>query len=336
MKAWANESAPVPFSLPRSKYAYVNDMVIVDDRVDRAVEIKQVIDFVRSEDPRTQVTLADGSKNDFIPSSRILIPVNKEAAVASGIVKAEDAHLMVDTIEFKLPGRNVSRSELMLLDLFANFNWERPLFFTQPYIMQNLGLIDYLQYDGYAYRFVPIYTKVTSAWDIGRIDPDYAAPLMLNTFRYGNLENPKVYADHTIQYNLNASKSREGFGRVAKEFAKRGELDKAVNMVDYALEKLPLSSIRYSSANTIPLIEAYYEANAFEKGDELAKMYASNVMEYIEYYLQFTGAQSEMISPLMTERLKELEHAYYVSTKYKRVELAKWFNEYYKTLGADL
>ncbi len=334
MKAWANDSAPVPFSLPRSKYAFTNDMVVVDERVDRPVEMKQVMDFILSDDPRTQIALADGSRCDYIPTKRLALPVNKENAIASGIVTERDAHLMVDTITFTLPGRTITKSEMMILDLLANFDWKRPLFFTQPYIMQSLGLIDYLQFDGFAFRFVPIHTPAKSAWEIGRIDPDYAAPLMLDKFRYGNLNNPKVYVDHTIQYNVNATKSRESFGRVAKELAKRGENDKAVKMVDYALEILPVNQIRYTSANTIPLIEAYYEAQAFEKGDELLLMYVKNLEEYLRYYMQYTGYQAEIMAPLMDDKLTELEHAYFVTTRYKRASLLQWFNTLYKSLGA--
>ncbi|MFR9620361.1 MAG: DUF2723 domain-containing protein [Rikenellaceae bacterium] len=333
MKAWANDSAPVPFSMPRSKYAYANDMVIVDNRVDRPVDIKEVVDFIRSDDKRTQVALSDGSMNDFIPTSKIALPVNKENALASGIVSAKDADLMVDTIVFTLPGRTITKSEMMILDLLANFDWKRPLYFTQAYIMQNLGLIDYLQFDGYAFRFVPIYTKVSSAWEIGRIDVDYAESLLMNVYRYGNLSDPRVYVDHTIQYNVNASKGREAFGRVAKELIKRGDEQRALEVLNFGLEKFPVTQLRYTAANTVPLIEAYYEAGAMKKGDELMMMYANNIREYIEYYLSFTGAKALQVSSLIDDRLSEFEHAYYVASKYKRSEIAKWFNDYYTAGG---
>ncbi len=335
MKTWANDAAPIPFSLPRSKYSYVNDLIPIDARVERSVPIKEVIDFIMNDDKRTQIQLSDGSYTDYLPTSRIALPVNRENVLESGIVKLEDADKMVDTIYFSLPGRTIDKSEMMILDMLANFNWERPIYFTQVYILQNLGLLDYLQFDGYAYRFVPIPTPFKSAWDIGRIDPDYAGPLLMNVFRYGNMNNPKVYADHTVQYNIGASKAREGFARVALAYIRRGEKEKAVELLDKALYELPTWQLRFTDSNTVPLIEAYYAAGETEKGDALLTEYVNNIVDYIEYYLTFEGVQADLTEPLLDNRLDELEQVYYTAAYAKRNEILKWFNDYYRSLGAS-
>ncbi len=183
MKLRSNESDPVPFSLPRSKYAFTNDLVPIDVRIDRHLELKELMAFIRSDDARTQIKLVDGSSVDFIPSNKLSLPVDKEKVIASGVVKPEDAHLMVDTIYFRLPGTSINKSELMILDMLANFDWERPIYFTQIYILHSLGLLDYLQFDGYSYRFVPIKTPLESVWEAGRIDADYASKFLLEEFK---------------------------------------------------------------------------------------------------------------------------------------------------------
>ncbi len=335
MKSWSNDAAPVPFSLPRSKYAYVNDLVPIDSRVERFVDIKDVIDFIRNDDRRTQIDLSDGSRIDFIPTKNISLPVNKEAALRSGIVKAEDAERMVDTIRFTLPGSSIAKSDMMILDMFANFDWERPIYFTQVYILQNLGLLEYLQFDGFAYRFVPIRTPVRSSWDVGRVDPDYAGPLMLDTFRYGNLSDESVYSDYTIQYNLNAAKAREGFARVAKAYIARGDVEKGLELLDAGLERLPLSQLRLTPANTIPHIEGYYEAQEWDKADLLLMEYAKSIVEYIEYYLTFEGAQADITNSIIDDKLNDLEQLYYTAAQYKRIDIVGWLNDYYRTLGAS-
>ncbi|MFR9653101.1 MAG: DUF2723 domain-containing protein [Rikenellaceae bacterium] len=334
MKTKSNEADPVPFSLPRSKYAYVNDLVPIDTRVDRPIPLKSVMDFIRNDDPRTKVELADGSISDYIPSNRIAIPVNKQNAIDSGIVKAEDAHLMLDTLFVTLNTRSVDKSQLMILDMLANFDWKRPIFFTQIYILQDLGLLDYLQFDGYAYRLVPILTPYKSPWSVGRVDPDYAAPLLLDTFRYGNLNDRRVYADNFVQYNMNASKAREAFARVADAYTQRGEKEKAIAMVDAGLERMPTWQIRFTAANTVPLIDSYYKAGAMEKGDALAREFAENIIEYIEYYLLFEGAKASLVDPLIDNRLSDLEQIYYLVAGAKRVDMVDWINVYYRSLGA--
>ncbi|MFR9523038.1 MAG: DUF2723 domain-containing protein [Rikenellaceae bacterium] len=333
MKLKSNESDPVPFSLPRKKYAYVNDWVPVYSRVESA-SIKEVVDFIRNDDPRSQIELADGSKTDYIPTKRIAIPVNKQNALDAGIVKAEDAHLMVDTVYVNITKSNIDKIEMMILDLLANFDWKRPLYFTQVYILQNLGLIDYLQFDGYAYRLVPILTPYTTSWDVGRVDPDYAAPLLLDTFRYGNLSDESVYVDYFFQYNINASKTREGFARVAREYIYRGQDSLALELLNRGMEVLPTSQLRFTPANTIPFVECYYLVGDFNRGDALFTKYINNIVEHIEYYLRFEGYQGDLVTPLIDDRLDELGQAYQLAASMKRNELLVWLNDYYRSLGA--
>ena len=339
MKTRANDAPGVPFSLPKSKYTYTNDYIPVIEVFDTPKEIREVIDFVRSEDPRSKTALMDGTLTDYIPCKRIALPVNKENAIASGIVAEKDRDQMVDTVYLNLKTNTLAKNELMLLDMLANFDWKRPIYLTQVYILQNLGLLDYLQFDGYAYRLVPILTPVQNAYEIGRIDPDYAAPLLRDTFRYGNLADPKVYCDYFIQYNLAASHAREAFARVAKELMRQNRVQEGVELLDLGLERLPTSQIRFTDANTYPFLEAYYAASAMgvpeaaEKGDALLREYARTLIEYIEYYLRFDGVQGDMVSSELDTKLDELGNIYYLASYAGRREIVAELNDYYRSLG---
>jgi len=351
MKTKANEAPGVPFSIPRRKYSYTNDFVPVYDRLGRPVDIKEAVDFFISDNKLTQVQLSDGSSSDYIPAKTLALPVDKEKAIASGIVKEADRDLMVDTVYLNLSGDYLKKDELMIVDMLANFDWERPIYLTQPYIFQKLGLIDYLQFDGYAYRLVPILTPYKQAGEIGRIDPDYVIPLLTETFRYGNIDDPRVYADYFTQYNIAASRTREAFARVAKEVLRRSEnrpsgddplhaaadpaAAQAVALLDLGLERFPTSQIRFTLTNTIPYIEAYYLAGAYDKGDALLLEYAENLMEYIDYYLRFEGAQYEMVSPLIDDKLLALGDLYNMANYLGRKEILSRLNQYYLSLGAD-
>ena len=341
MKTRANDAPGVPFSLPKSKYTHTNDYIPVYDIVDHPVDIREVIDFVRSEDPRSKTALSDGTPTDYIPCKRIALPVNKENAIASGIVAEKDRDQMVDTVYINLKKNALAKNELMLLDMLANFDWKRPIYLTQVYILQNFGLMDYLQFDGYAYRFVPILTPVRNAYEIGRIDPDYAAPLLRDKFRYGNLSDPDIYCDYFIQYNLSASHAREAFARVAKELLRQNRVEEGVELLDLGLERLPTSQIRFTDANTYPFLEAYYAASALGapdaagKGDALLREYARTLIEYIEYYLQFEGAQGDMISGALDEKLDQLGDVYYLASYAGRRDVVAELNDYYRSLGVS-
>ena len=335
MKTRANEAAGVPFSLHSSKYSFVNDFLPVADRVKRVIDAKELINFIADEKDNTKVQLADGSLVDYIPGRRIAIPVNKDNAIKAGIVKEEDRDLMVDTVYINISERkrSIEKSEMMLLDLLANFDWKRPICFTQVYILQDFGLLDYLQYDGYAYRLVPILTPYQSSWEIGRIDTEWTYPRLMETFRYGNLADEDVHVDHFLQYNIAASKAREGFARVAKELIREGKNEEALKALDRGLEVLPSPKIRYTDANTYPFIEAYYALGEMEKGDKLLTDYATVLMEYMEYYLLFDGYKANLVEGEIRNRMDSLTELYYLAAFTKRNDLIEWFNKYYRTFG---
>ena len=335
MKTRANEAAGVPFSLHSSKYSFVNDFLPVADRVKRVIDAKELINFIADEKDNTKVQLADGSLVDYIPGRRIAIPVNKDNAIKAGIVKEEDRDLMVDTVYINISERkrSIEKSEMMLLDLLANFDWKRPICFTQVYILQDFGLLDYLQYDGYAYRLVPILTPYQSSWEIGRIDTEWTYPRLMETFRYGNLADEDVHVDHFLQYNIAASKAREGFARVAKELIREGKNEEALKALDRGLEVLPSPKIRYTDANTYPFIEAYYALDEMEKGDKLLTDYATVLMEYMEYYLLFDGYKANLVEGEIRNRMDSLTELYYLAAFTKRNDLIEWFNKYYRTFG---
>ena len=335
MKCRANNAEGIPFSLPREKYTFVNDWLPVNSRIDRVVDIKDVIDFVRSDDPRTRIDVGTGSPTDYIPTKRIALPVNKENAIASGIVKESDRDLMVDTVYIEMRKSSISRAELMLLDMLAHFDWKRPIYFTQVYVLQNFGLTDYLQFDGYSYRLVPILTPYKTSWEIGRIDADYAYDKLMHTMRYGNLKDKRVYVDYFTQYNLMVSRAREAFARVAKEYIRQGNYKRAEELLDRGLEELPITQLRFTEANTYPFIEAYYAIGAFDKGDMLLLAYADTLIDYIEYYLQFDGVQGDLVTNIIDDKLDELSQLYYLAAYSNREDVVKSINDYYRLLGAE-
>lgn len=320
MKYRYNESAPVPFSLPKHKYAMSeNDFIYVEDIFGEPKTLKQVIDFIRSDDPISRIRLTEKTSVDFIPTKTLLLPVNKENAIKSGIVKPEDAELMVDTIVIKLKGSSLRKSEMMLLDLLANFDWNRPLFFTSASLLSNFGLDEYLQFDGFAYRLVPIHTPYSEY--PGRIDTDVLYNNLMNVYRYGNVSDPNVYIDTFINYNFNSTRVRIAFARLATELAAKGEKEKAVEVLDYGLEQIPIDNFQYTY-QYLPYICAYYDAGATEKGDALFDSYENNLEEYVDYYLSFPESKQYLIETQLTEKLTLLAELHRIAETYDRTDRA--------------
>ncbi len=114
----------------------------------------------------------------------------------------------------------------------------------------------------------------------------------------------------------------------------QGDTLKAVELLDKGMEYMPVSQLRYTAANTIPHIENYYAAGENEKGDKLLNGYLTNTIEYIEYYIRFEDSQADAISPLLNERIEDLDQAFALAKHADRPEIVNWVSEYYFTLGA--
>ena len=71
-------------------------------------------------------------------------------------MKPEDADLIVPYIDITLEGNYILKSQMMVLDFLAHNNWERPVYFVTGYHNDALGLEEYFQLEGNAYRLVPI------------------------------------------------------------------------------------------------------------------------------------------------------------------------------------
>jgi hypothetical protein len=155
----------------------------------------------------------------------------------------------------------------------------------------------------------------------------------MNTFRYGNLSDEDVLADHFTQYNLSASKAREAFARVAKQLIAEGRDEEAMEALDRGLQVLPSPKIRYTDANTYPFIEGYYALGEWEKGDKLLTDYANVLIEYIEYYLLFDGYMANMVAGEVRDKMDSLSELYYLAGFTKRNDIIMWLNDYYRTFG---
>lgn len=322
---------PVPFSLPRSKYMFNNEVIYVNDVFKRPVEIRQVIDFIASDDERTKAEYG-GRRFDYIPARVLKLPVNKENAVRSGIVRPEDAHLMMDTVVINIKKDAVDRGTLMLLDLLANFDWDRPLYFVSPFqTISDLGLQEYLQHDGFAYRLVPIRTPAKNSLNYGRIDTEYLYDRLMNEFRYGNLSDPRVYADYFVQTSFNnGTFARNTFARLAQQLLTEGDTVRAVRVLDRAVEQIPFSQIRHSYATTMPVIEAYYAAGEAQKANDILNDYARILKEYIVYYLRFQGRQGELVKQSLQSNIQLLYELMVIALENDQPEIAKNIQDFFE------
>lgn len=297
MKRAAYEAPPVPFSFEHDQYKQGTRDVIYyrEDPNKGRWKAENFIKWVKNDDKRTRFPY-NGRQLQYYPTKKLRVNIDKNAVLQNGVVKAEEQGKIVDYIDWNLGGSILSKRDIMVVDLIANNDWSRPIYFSvtvgnSP--KSFFWLTDYFQLEGLAYRFVPIKsTTPKGSVDFGRVNTDIMFDNMMNNFSYGNMELPGVYLDETnrrLSYNL-----RNAFGRLAGQLNAEGKKDKAIQALDLGMEKMPEEKFAYNYF-VFGMLEAYYQAGAIETANEITVLFASRLDEELAYYKQFKGKEREAI-----------------------------------------
>ena len=293
MKWAVNESAPLPITVGPDQYLYgTNEYVPIVDTQEREMSIADVMAIFKH--PQIKVTMTSGRKMDYIASRKIVVPVNKENVLKYGILDAKYADQIPDSIVLTIPAKQeaVTKPELFLLDLLAGYQWDRPLHFLNMGGDLNVGIKDYLEFNGYSYKFVPVKTG-TTRYEAGFVDTDELYRLMTETFSFDALARDDYFIDYQNVYtNLGVMSIRNLFLTCADVFVRAGENDRALEMVDkcfevtapYPLETIPIG---FSDMHVIFLLEHYYNLGQAEKARQIATRLGAELLQTARFYIEF-------------------------------------------------
>ena len=295
MKWACNESAPLKLSIGPEQYLYgTNEYIPIIDTRGQEMTASDVIMLFRH--PDVKVPMTSGRRVDYIASRKIVIPVNRENVIASGILSAKYKDMIPDRIVLQIPeGKDyLTKPELFMIDLLSNYEWDRPLNMLNMGGDLNIGLKDYLICDGYSYKFVPIRNKI-SVSDIGFTDTDELYRLMTQVYTWDAISADGYFIDYqNIYTNLGVMSVRNVFLNAANAFMKAGQNDRAIEMLDRcfeAMRRYPLESIPLGMTTNdyvvMNLIDDYYTLGENNKGREYGALLAAELLVSARFYLEF-------------------------------------------------
>ena len=278
-------SEKLPLSLTPAQYDNgIHENVKIEDVFEGPVELKDVIDFVRSDNPRTKATTMGGEKVDYFPTRKLKLTVDKEKVVANGIVPESMKDEIVDEIVWTISDKvdYLTKNELMLLDFMATNNWERCVYFTSLSDISNvLGIDKYLHQQGLSHRFMPVlapdYYK-----NAGGVFIDGSYDLLVNDSRWGRLNEPDVTVDPESTRNISFVKM--AYMRLAQSLVNREKYEEAITVMDKCQYFFPDEKIPYGYYYEGYFPELYYRAGAMEKGDEVLLKIAANSTDELRYF----------------------------------------------------
>ncbi len=251
---------------------------------DLPIPLKTLMAHIASDDEDYKVPLQDGKTVNYMPTTKIVIPVSHSEVKKYGVVAKDDEAKIVSNIVWNMSVSNIRKNHLMVLDLIATNGWERPVYFATTVPNSNfLNLEPYFQLEGLAYKLVPIKNNSAAFGEDGRVNSDILYENVMNKFVWGGLDkNPEnIYMDENNRRFLMNFKSV--FKRLAQQLADEKKYEKAESVLDKAT-KLFSNELAAWGYYDLQLGEIYYAIGKSEKGNAVLQTTFNNLHEELTYY----------------------------------------------------
>ncbi len=283
----------VPNGIEQVKQAYAhNPQALKEVLGDNPYELRNIIDrWILNEEKDLQI----------IPTDSIVVTIDKEAVRRSGMMMATDS--IPDVMHISLKDRTaVYKSELMMLEMLATTNWERPL-----YVATTVGESSYgdlgknFVREGLAYRITPFNTDKSGR----NVDTERMYDNVMNRFRFGGIDKEGIYLDETVTRMCQTH--RRLFAELAEELIRKGQEEKALTVLERCQEAIPTSNVPYDyvlgGAGT--MAQAWLNVGRYDEAKEIIRDMQRQKMQYLQFALTLTpgrlnGNQRECMFALWT------------------------------------
>ncbi|MCC9168477.1 glycosyltransferase family 117 protein [Pontibacter harenae] len=279
------ESAPWPLTIEEDNYRQgKNDYLPFVERqqVAAGIDLKQFINLVQENHPALQAQYGAGTTLLTFPTKNFFLDVDTEKVKRLGFVADEKQDQITSRMQWTINKSLIEKKHLVLLDLLATNNWDRPVYFSSTVVSSDyIGLSDYFQLEGLANRIVPVKTSDASGQG-GFVNKEKMYDVLMNKMRFRNFDNPDVY--HDENYFRFAANAREKFGRLAAAYIEDGQIERAKELINYSFKQLPPSTVPYDYF-TPQFITLYAQVGEEERSKQLLEQIVENSFSELDYYM---------------------------------------------------
>lgn len=334
MKHRAYESAPLPMKLTEKQVGKgIRDMVPVREFSSvkgKYYSIHDAMEVVRDD---KMLTNYYGDKYNFFPAKNLMFPVDKELALKNNAVSAKDSSLITSEIKFTLRDNNIYKNKLVIYDCLDGWMWDRPLYFTSQSSAEDLGLENYLRYDGFAFKFVPVYNQDAN---IPYVDTDVMYDKLMNVYKWRGMGEKGVYIDHFHERTTRVIGVRQMFNSLALNLITEHKVDSAKQVLQKLDEIMPNWQIPYFDDGIITTAYAHYMTGNMEAGNNELKTLAFNLMDEIEWYNSLKDNQDEIYKKIEGSKIEYLRttlRIYQMAVQYSQKSLCEELELRWNELG---
>ena len=294
MKSKSYQSDGLPISFTHDQYVGDKlDYVVYKPLTDNRWDINALLKFIKSNDPATfEDFQGNGQKLHFVPTNKIRLLIDKQNIIKNKVVNPKFYDSIVPYIDINITGGAMYKNRLMMLDILANNNWKRPIYFSPGSFGDDdyIWMKDYLQLDGMVYKLVPIKTPIAkdaSQHDMGCIDSDIMYDLV-KKWDWGNSNSSKIY--HDPETRRNSISYRTNLSRLMEQLIKEKKFAKAEEIIELGMEKMPLKYYDYYTM-VEPFASGYYAIGKKEKARKLLTELSVKYQEQLKYFSNYKPSE---------------------------------------------
>lgn len=336
-----NDSEAFPYSLTIDNYRQgTNDFLYIKEFpqfAGQAIDLKEYMDVVKRDVPQFKSTLGSGSEVMLIPAETLTMAVDTAAILEKGLIPDDLKPYLVDRMFFdfkrnqqgELKSRTVDKGQMMLFDLIAQNNWERPIYFNYTSVSAlNWEADPYLVQEGMAYRLLPV-RKPNDMREL--VNTDLMYDNVMNKMQFRGLDNPK--ANLNEDYRGFVQNHRSMITSLADALVAEGDLTRAKEILDFGMAKMPVEAVPYD-VSTVGFVQGYFDIGEEEKATAMAMEMAEQFnaeLSYLQNKMRYTFEFSNKLRGLRYLQLLLNEKS--KTEEGKRVE--DMLNEQNIRLGMD-
>ncbi|RYG51842.1 MAG: DUF2723 domain-containing protein, partial [Chitinophagaceae bacterium] len=284
MKRQAYKSMPLPISMENKTYRQgTNDYLPYVENAklkNSAIDLKQFMNLVNQNHQAIQVNYSGNRTILSYPTKKFYLNVDPAQVAAANAVPENRRSEIVNRIDFTINKSMIEKKHLLIMDLLANNNWERPIYFSTTVNSADfMGLQDYFQLEGLAYRIVPVKSPNPA---VGTVATDIMYNNMMTKFKWREMDNPNVFYDENyLRFPANA---RDKYYRLAKDLYEKGDLERSKKVVDHVFTVMPDESIPFDYY--VPqFVELMIKMGNEKKANEIINTLTNRSDKALTYYL---------------------------------------------------
>ncbi|HXB05742.1 MAG TPA: DUF2723 domain-containing protein [Puia sp.] len=346
-----NESAPFDVIFTpeqimgdRRNVAYFDDKMPGFD-ANKYYDLHDILkDVVASDDPKYTRQTEAGQEINIVPTHKFSVPVDLNTVRKNGMAHPGDS--VVSELHLELPAEKkfLLKNDLALLAVIATSKWQRPVCFTSPQELNDLGLTKYVRLRGLSYELVPV--ENPSNHDADAVDNDVAYKTIMEKFAYGNAGTPGVYYDEENRRHLNTIKFAHA--QLAESLVAAGKKDSARKVLEHFDQNVLQSNFPYGMTSnqsnlhdyfSFRFLEACYTSEDWSLANKVATSLKKDLDQQMRYYKSLgdnmTDEQLAINSQMLLQNKggnlseRQMEFARDILSSYQMLmQLGEWQKQY--------